>query len=127
MNWNFTDELPLLRTRTFIGVFVSSDHEHEFLQSIAHSTTARAAAPADSEHAHYQLAEKLVAQRLATFDTLHCEVFTGKEWAGLHESHSQDVVVLAVPFAAIDEVVKEGARPWPGRRSSTRPARSTRT
>ena len=42
---------------------------------------------------HYQAAEKLVAQNLATFDELDYKVFTGQEWARLHESHSKDVIV----------------------------------
>ena len=42
---------------------------------------------------HYQAAEKLLAQHLATFDELDYKVFTGQEWARLHESHSKDVIV----------------------------------
>ena len=35
----------------------------------------------------------MVAQNLATFDTLDFIVFTNQEWVRLHESHSQDIVV----------------------------------
>ncbi len=42
---------------------------------------------------HYQAAEKLVAQHLATFDELDYVVFTQQQWTRLHESHSKDVIV----------------------------------
>ncbi len=43
--------------------------------------------------ARYQEAERLVAQHIATFDTLDYTVFTYQQWTRLHESHSKDVVV----------------------------------
>ena len=42
---------------------------------------------------HYQAAEKLVDQHLATFDELDYVVFTQQQWTRLHESHSKDVIV----------------------------------
>jgi len=52
-----------------------------------------AATPADPKLAHYEAAAKLVAEHLATFDELDYVVFTGQQWARLHESHSQGVIV----------------------------------
>jgi predicted phage-related endonuclease len=54
---------------------------------------ATAAKPVNPKLAHYQAAEKLVAEHLATFDELDYVVFSGRDWARLHESHSQDVIV----------------------------------
>jgi len=56
-------------------------------------STATAAPPVDPKLAQYQAAEKLVAEHLATFDELDYVVFTGQQWARLHESHSKDVIV----------------------------------
>jgi hypothetical protein len=36
---------------------------------------------------------KAIAKNIATFDTLDYEVFSGQQWARLHESHSKDVIV----------------------------------
>jgi hypothetical protein len=47
----------------------------------------------ESQLKGYQAAERLVAEHLAAFDTLDYTVFTYQQWARLHESHSQDVVV----------------------------------
>ncbi len=55
--------------------------------------TVYGAAPAAQSLSQYQMAEKIVAEHLATFDTLDYVVFTGQQWARLHESHSQDVIV----------------------------------
>ena len=52
-----------------------------------------AAPPAEPKVEHYQAAEKLVAEHLATFDELDYVVFTGQQWARLHESHSEGVIV----------------------------------
>ena len=41
----------------------------------------------------YEQAERTANAHLATFDDLDFHVFTGQQWARLHESHSQDVVV----------------------------------
>ncbi len=41
----------------------------------------------------YQLAEKIVKEHLATFDELDYVVFTGQQWARLHESHAPDILV----------------------------------
>ena len=49
--------------------------------------------PADKQLKDYQAAERLVTEHLAAFDTLDYTVFTYQQWARLHESHSQDVVV----------------------------------
>ena len=57
------------------------------------ASPAAAAKPADPKLSHYQAAEKLVAQHLATFDELDYVVFTQQQWTRLHESHSQDVIV----------------------------------
>jgi hypothetical protein len=38
-------------------------------------------------------ANKLISQHLATFDTLDYTVFSGQDWARLHESHSKNVKV----------------------------------
>jgi hypothetical protein len=43
--------------------------------------------------AQYEADRKTVADNIATFDTLDYVVFSLQEWARLHESHSQDVVV----------------------------------
>ncbi|WP_319533311.1 ester cyclase [uncultured Cohaesibacter sp.] len=45
------------------------------------------------ELAQYQAQEALVAERLATFDTLDFEVFSGQQWVRLHESHADEIVV----------------------------------
>ena len=34
-----------------------------------------------------------IATNLATFDTLDFKVFTNQEWARLHESHHEDIIV----------------------------------
>jgi len=59
---------------------------------IAAPGTASAQAP-EQKLAQFQAAGTLVAQHLATFDELDYVVFTGQQWARLHESHSHDVVV----------------------------------
>ena len=43
--------------------------------------------------ANYEAEAKDIAKNIATFDTLDFEVFTGQQWARLHESHSADVTV----------------------------------
>ena len=60
---------------------------------MAAASTATAATSEDPKLAHYEAAKKLIAQHLATFDELDYVVFTGQQWARLHESHSQDVIV----------------------------------
>ncbi len=57
------------------------------------ASPAAAAKPADPKLAHYEAAEKLVAEHLAKFDELDYVVFSGRQWTRLHESHSQDVIV----------------------------------
>jgi hypothetical protein len=54
---------------------------------------AKAEAPADPKLAKYEAEAKAIAKHIATFDTLDYEIFTGQQWARLHESHSQDVTV----------------------------------
>lgn len=41
----------------------------------------------------FSVAEELVKQHLATFDTLDYTVFSNQDWARLHESHSKNVIV----------------------------------
>jgi len=53
----------------------------------------KAATPAGSKLAQYEADAKAVAKHIAIFDTLDYEVFTGQQWARLHESHSEDVIV----------------------------------
>ncbi len=60
---------------------------------IGTASPAAAAPPADPKLRHYEAAEKLVAEHLATFDELDYVVFTQQQWTRLHESHSQDVIV----------------------------------
>lgn len=60
---------------------------------VAAASPTIAATPADPKLAQYQAAEKLVAEHLATFDELDYVVFSGRDWARLHESHSQEVIV----------------------------------
>jgi hypothetical protein len=43
--------------------------------------------------AQYEAEAKTIADNIKTFDTLDYEVFTGQQWARLHESHSKDVIV----------------------------------
>ena len=47
----------------------------------------------DSMLAQYEAERKTVAANIATFDTLDYDVFSLQQWARLHESHSQDVIV----------------------------------
>ena len=47
----------------------------------------------DPKLVQYESADSIAATHLTTFDTLDYTVFTGQQWARLHESHSQDVVV----------------------------------
>jgi hypothetical protein len=47
----------------------------------------------DSLLAQYEAERKTVAANIATFDTLDYDVFSLQQWARLHESHSQDVIV----------------------------------
>ena len=54
---------------------------------------AKASAHVDPKLAKYEAEAKAIAKNIATFDTLDYEVFTGQQWARLHESHSQDVTV----------------------------------
>ena len=52
------------------------------------------AASSESRTLEQYVAEaKAIAEHLTTFDTLDYEVFTGQQWARLHESHSKDVIV----------------------------------
>ena len=60
---------------------------------IGAASPAVAAPPADPKLQHYEAAEKVVAEHLATFDELDYVVFTQQQWTRLHESHSQDVIV----------------------------------
>ena len=50
-------------------------------------------AKAASSSAQFEAELKAVASHLTTFDTLDYQVFTGQQWARLHESHSKDVIV----------------------------------
>jgi len=68
--------------RAFVGLAV-----------LAAAVLAGAGAASAQSLSQYQLAEKIVKQHLATFDELDYVVFTGQQWARLHESHSHDVVV----------------------------------
>jgi hypothetical protein len=43
--------------------------------------------------AQYEAQAKAIAGNINTFDTLDYVVFTGQQWARLHESHSKDVIV----------------------------------
>jgi hypothetical protein len=43
--------------------------------------------------AKYEAEAKAIAKNIDTFDTLDFVVFTGQQWARLHESHSKDVIV----------------------------------
>jgi hypothetical protein len=43
--------------------------------------------------AKYEAEAKDIAKNIKTFDTLDFVVFTGQQWARLHESHSKDVIV----------------------------------
>lgn len=56
-------------------------------------SAATAATPVEAKLSQYEAAAKIVADHLAKFDTLDYEVFTGQQWARLHESHSKDVIV----------------------------------
>ncbi len=56
-------------------------------------TGTKAASSVDPKLAKYETEAKTIAENLKTFDTLDYEVFTGQQWARLHESHSNDVVV----------------------------------
>ena len=47
----------------------------------------------DPKRVQYETAERIASTHLSTFDTLDYTVFTGQQWARLHESHSQDVLV----------------------------------
>lgn len=75
----------LVRTAALVAVAA--------LLLMATVSKATAAPPVDPKLAQYQAAEKLVAEHLATFDELDYVVFTGQQWAHLHESHSKDVIV----------------------------------
>lgn len=46
-----------------------------------------------AELAKFALANDTIAAYLATFDELDFEVFTNQEWARLHESHAEDIIV----------------------------------
>jgi len=54
---------------------------------------AKAATPAGSKLSQYEAEAKAIAEHIAAFDTLDYVVFTGQQWARLHESHSKDVIV----------------------------------
>jgi hypothetical protein len=56
-------------------------------------TGTKAAPPVDPKLAQYEAEAKTIAEHIKTFDTLDYEVFTGQQWARLHESHSKDVIV----------------------------------
>jgi hypothetical protein len=56
-------------------------------------TGTKAASPVDPKLAQYEAEAKTIAGHIKTFDTLDYEVFTGQQWARLHESHSKDVTV----------------------------------
>lgn len=43
--------------------------------------------------AKYEAEAKDIAKNISTFDTLDFVVFTGQEWARLHESHAKNVMV----------------------------------
>jgi hypothetical protein len=51
------------------------------------------AALIDPKLAQFEAEAKTIAEHIATFDTLDYTVFTGQQWARLHESHSNDVIV----------------------------------
>ncbi|SPF77759.1 ester cyclase [Pseudoprimorskyibacter insulae] len=61
--------------------------------SSAYAQQTDVTAAALAELAQYQAAEAAVAQRLETFDTLDFEVFSGRQWDRLHESHAEDIKV----------------------------------
>ncbi len=46
-----------------------------------------------AEVAKFAQANETVAQYLETFDDLDYNVFTNQEWARLHESHAEDIIV----------------------------------
>jgi hypothetical protein len=46
-----------------------------------------------AELAKFAKANETIAQYLETFDELDFEVFTNQEWARLHESHAEDIIV----------------------------------
>jgi hypothetical protein len=56
-------------------------------------TETKAAPTVDLKLAQYEAEAKIIAENIKTFDTLDYEVFTGQQWARLHESHSKDVIV----------------------------------
>jgi hypothetical protein len=56
-------------------------------------TETKAAPTVDPKLAQYEAEAKIIAENIKTFDTLDYEVFTGQQWARLHESHSKDVIV----------------------------------
>jgi hypothetical protein len=62
------------------------------LAAIIAAAAACSRAP-DPRLVQFENAERLARSHLTTFDTLDYTVFTGQQWARLHESHSQDVVV----------------------------------
>jgi hypothetical protein len=42
----------------------------------------------------YKEGEAMIAKYLDKFDTLDFKVFSGQQWARLHESHSKDIIVF---------------------------------
>ena len=62
------------------------------LAAIVAALAACSRAP-DPKLAQYERADSIATTHVVTFDTLDYTVFTGQQWARLHESHSQDVVV----------------------------------
>ena len=66
---------------------------HAFCLAAMVALVAACSRAPDPKLAQYESADSIAARHLATFDTLDYTVFTGQQWARLHESHSQDVVV----------------------------------
>ncbi|MBI3882712.1 MAG: ester cyclase [Sphingobacteriales bacterium] len=69
-----------------------------FLAIILSATTAKAQSKKEIDSLRkivkgLAVANKLIEQHLATFDTLDYTVFSGQEWARLHESHAKNVKV----------------------------------
>jgi predicted ester cyclase len=82
----------MFRKNLRICVFAFSAVSALILASVTASVL-KAADAAEPTLAQYQAEAKAIAANLATFDKLDYEVFTGQQWAKLHESHSKDVIV----------------------------------
>lgn len=63
------------------------------LLSLSLGSTLSYASTDAAKLAKYEAAEKVALERIAKFDDLDFHVFTGQQWARLHESHSHDVLV----------------------------------